>query len=264
MRKLLSTLCCGALWASCAAGVSAQDVLPPEQAFPVRVSADARAFAIDIGSLDGYYLYRERFNFASETEGIVLGEPRLPQGQIYADEFFGEMEIYRGPLSIAIPYTRTGGAVAQASIRIGLQGCADIGLCYPPQRWLYQVALPPPAPSPLVSSLFSAGPADLLAPEDAFVLNARFDRANELTVSWQIAPGYYLYQDQLDVSTATGPIPLDLPEAELTEDMTYGLTHIYREDITLELPPQEGALSIRWQGCQDDGICYAPQSTEIS
>lgn len=273
MRKLLSTLCCGALWASCAAGVSAQDVLPPEQAFPVRVSADARAFAIDIGSLDGYYLYRERFNFASETEGIVLGEPRLPQGQIYADEFFGEMEIYRGPLSIAIPYTRTGGAVAQASIRIGLQGCADIGLCYPPQRWLYQVALPPPAPSPLVSSLFSAGPADLLAPEDAFVLNARFDRANELTVSWQIAPGYYLYRDKFGFAADTG-IELgtaQLPAGRPYDDESFGDVEVYFDYVEAVIPFARSSpdalpitLEVSFQGCKQGSICYPPMARTLA
>lgn len=100
--------------------------------------------------------------------------------------------------------------------------------------------------------------------EQAFVLHHDVGPDGGLILTWQVAPGYYLYQDQMEVSTPAGPLTLNFPEAELTEDLTYGLTHIYRGDITVELPPQEGRLSIRWQGCQDGGICYAPQSSEIN
>jgi thioredoxin:protein disulfide reductase len=46
--------------------------------------------------------------------------------------------------------------------------------------------------------------------------------------------------------------------------MTFGETWVYREDITVTLPPQEGVLTVRWQGCQDGGICYPPQTAEIT
>lgn len=103
-----------------------------------------------------------------------------------------------------------------------------------------------------------------LPADKAFVLSHETHADGELSLTWQVTQGYYLYRDKLEVHTASGLVALDLPEAELIEDMTFGLTQVYRHDITLDLPEQQGILTVQWQGCQDDGICYAPQSTQIN
>ena len=59
--------------------------------------------------------------------------PVFPEGEIHEDEFFGQQEIYRGNFVIALPYTRASTAET-LDLGLRLQGCADIGLCYPPQR----------------------------------------------------------------------------------------------------------------------------------
>lgn len=73
---------------------------------------------------DGYYLYQKRLKF----DGL-LGEqhPVLPEGETHSDGFFGEQPVYRQGLELKIPAGATG------QIRVGFQGCADAGLCYPPQ-----------------------------------------------------------------------------------------------------------------------------------
>jgi thiol:disulfide interchange protein DsbD len=73
---------------------------------------------------DGYYLYQKRLKF----DGL-LGEqhPVLPEGEAHSDEFFGEQPVYRQGLELKIPAGATG------QIKVGFQGCADAGLCYPPQ-----------------------------------------------------------------------------------------------------------------------------------
>ncbi|MCC5971149.1 MAG: protein-disulfide reductase DsbD [Pararhodobacter sp.] len=103
-----------------------------------------------------------------------------------------------------------------------------------------------------------------LPPQEAFVHEHAVMPDGALQLSWSVMPGYYIYQDSLQVSGVDGPIALDLPEAERTEDMTFGETWVYRDDIQLTLPPQQGTLIVEWQGCQDGGICYPPQSAEIS
>ncbi|MBR3372322.1 MAG: protein-disulfide reductase DsbD [Rhodobacteraceae bacterium] len=103
-----------------------------------------------------------------------------------------------------------------------------------------------------------------LPADEAFVLSHETRADGGISLTWQVTPGYYLYRDKLEVRTASGPVALDLPDAELTEDLTFGSTHVYRQDITLDLAQQRGVLSVGWQGCQDDGICYAPQSTKIT
>ncbi|SEC97691.1 protein-disulfide reductase DsbD [Pseudomonas marginalis] len=71
---------------------------------------------------DGYYLYKQRMKFDGLAE-----KPVLPQGEAHSDEFFGEQEVYRQGLEVKIPAGTTG------QVKLGWQGCADAGLCYPPQ-----------------------------------------------------------------------------------------------------------------------------------
>jgi thiol:disulfide interchange protein DsbD len=71
--------------------VDAADLLPPERAFRaslIRPTATTVAVAWDIAP--GYYLYRQKFRFASRTPGIEVGTPNFPRGQIHRDKFFGE------------------------------------------------------------------------------------------------------------------------------------------------------------------------------
>jgi thiol:disulfide interchange protein DsbD len=73
---------------------------------------------------DGYYLYQKRLKF----EGLAPEQhPVLPVGESHSDEFFGEQEVYRQGLELKIPAGVTG------LVKVGFQGCADAGLCYPPQ-----------------------------------------------------------------------------------------------------------------------------------
>ncbi|MEN4946059.1 protein-disulfide reductase DsbD [Pseudomonas proteolytica] len=71
---------------------------------------------------DGYYLYQQRMKF----DGLAQ-QPVLPQGEAHSDEFFGEQQVYRQGLEVKLPADATG------QIKLGWQGCADAGLCYPPQ-----------------------------------------------------------------------------------------------------------------------------------
>lgn len=73
---------------------------------------------------DQYYLYKKRFKF----EGLDAAQtPVLPQGQEHSDEFFGATQVYRNSLELLIP------AGASGQVKVSWQGCADAGLCYPPQ-----------------------------------------------------------------------------------------------------------------------------------
>lgn len=73
---------------------------------------------------DGYYLYQKRLKF----DGLPAQQhPVLPEGEAHSDEFFGEQQVYRQGLELKIPAGATG------QLKVGFQGCADAGLCYPPQ-----------------------------------------------------------------------------------------------------------------------------------
>ncbi|MDR2239735.1 MAG: protein-disulfide reductase DsbD [Zoogloeaceae bacterium] len=142
---------------------AAQDLLDVDKAF--RLSARA----VDAGTLEvrydiakGYYMYREKFRFALEPAGVEAGEPTFPPGEIKHDEFFGDVHTYRDAVVIRLPFTAADGLGA-ATLKATSQGCADIGVCYPPNTQMLQVSLaamsaPPDAPS--------ADSADTAAPEE--------------------------------------------------------------------------------------------------
>lgn len=135
-RRLLLPL----LAFAAAAAAQFDEPLPPEEAFPLIAFAEAGSVVVSFQVPDGYYLYRHRFGFQSQTDGIVLGMPELPEGRPHVDEFFGAVEIYRGDFQIRIPYRRSGSA-DELRVRLELQGCADIGYCYLPVSWERRVRL---------------------------------------------------------------------------------------------------------------------------
>ena len=125
--------------ASAAAGA---ELLPPEQAFRFSARAlDERTLEARFVIADGYYLYRDKFRFAVTPDGATLGAPELPAGKIKTDEFFGKVETYRGTVVVKLPLS---GAAAGQTVVLAAdsQGCADIGVCYPPTRQKLALALP--------------------------------------------------------------------------------------------------------------------------
>mgnify|MGYP002814758453 CR=1 FL=1 len=89
---------------------------------------------------DGYYLYRHQFAFDTRTSEnnvdspVVLGAAEIPPGKRKVDEWFGEVEVYYHSAQARVPVASGSGAV---EVGISYQGCADQGLCYPPQtRWV--------------------------------------------------------------------------------------------------------------------------------
>lgn len=120
----------------CAGPARAQDFLPVDQAFQAGVSASGpRSLQVAFTLAPGVYLYRERFEATLQTAGKP-SQPLswdLPQGKTKHDPNFGrDLEVYHGDVSggLSLPP----GAQGDAILTVGYQGCADAGLCYPPQK----------------------------------------------------------------------------------------------------------------------------------
>lgn len=106
-------------------GQKQPDFLPVDEAFTLHVEQpDAGGALLRWDIAPGYYLYKERLRFAGLPPGT---EPQLPLGEPYHDEYFGDSRIYRDSLEVQLP------DAGLASLELGWQGCADAGLCYPPQ-----------------------------------------------------------------------------------------------------------------------------------
>ncbi|MFF7062244.1 protein-disulfide reductase DsbD [Pseudomonas sp. NPDC008258] len=101
------------------------DFLPVEQAFVLSHDRQADGqMRLYFQIKPGYYLYQKRLKF----DGLPPEQhPQLPAALNHHDEFFGDSAVYRDQLELLLP------ASAQGQLRLGWQGCADAGLCYPPQ-----------------------------------------------------------------------------------------------------------------------------------
>lgn len=130
----------------------AEDFLDPEEAFKVSARMVEPGMAeVTFTIADGYYLYRERFKFSSDD--AKLGDIAMPAGKVKFDETFQkEVETYRKSLVVRIPVQ----AAADFTLKIGRQGCADGGLCYPPLETPLKLQIAGAASTPAAASVASA------------------------------------------------------------------------------------------------------------
>ena len=111
---------------------NSSDFLPVREAFRLSLNASTREkITLRFVASEGYYLYRHRFQFKTEPADMALPAARLPQGEAKHDEFFGDVEVYHGVLDVELP--RNSGDPRGFTLVVTYQGCADKGLCYPPE-----------------------------------------------------------------------------------------------------------------------------------
>ncbi|MDH3267111.1 MAG: protein-disulfide reductase DsbD, partial [Gammaproteobacteria bacterium] len=225
---------------------------------------------------DGYYLYRNKMSYASGSDSIVFGEYELPEGLHHEDEFFGVQQIYRDRFYVSIPYTVVGEVPASAELIIKTQGCADIGLCYPPETWIESVQLLArnndggkiTLGNPGTFGTFGGANAEFLPVDEAFEPILTALDGNTVEVAIRVTDGYYLYKDKISATVDSGKVQLgklELPAGEMKNDQYFGDMEVYHNDVFGRLPVARGTpeamdleLEIRYQGCADGGICYPP------
>ena len=106
------------------------DFLPVREAFQLSlVDSTAQSIKLRFVATEGYYLYRHRFQFHADPAEISLGAAQLPKGEQKHDEFFGDVEVYHGIIEVELPRTDP----RAFTLAVTYQGCADKGLCYPPE-----------------------------------------------------------------------------------------------------------------------------------
>jgi thiol:disulfide interchange protein len=209
LRYLLLMLCLAAVPAQ---ALDMDELLPVDEAFVLNARApDSDRIEISWKIADGYYLYRHRTSVQASA-GFAGGSLQLPAGKAYTDEFFGDVETYRGQLIATLPGSAVAGA-GSATVQVKYQGCADAGICYPPQTRNLTVALPANTAAggfvPLgrlsLPGSGGAGPVAAagagmdalpLPQEQAFGLEAIALDGDQLLLRFTPARGYYLYRDR--------------------------------------------------------------------
>ncbi len=261
------------------------DLLPVGEAFALTTTADSRNEAkIQFAIADGYYLYRHRFAVASVDPALKLAAFSVPDGEKKVDEFFGAVETYRGTVTLTQALPAVSGDTLEVEVRF--QGCADVGVCYPPQKTRVTLALPaaststlsaagipPAAVSPGLQFGAANSPAglpgavqDALPEDEAFRYEAIVTASDQLLVRFTIAPGYYLYRDKTRFTPREPGVKLQAPQwpaAKPHEDGHFGQVMVYFESIEVPIAVEHAdaaaqplTLDVEYQGCKDQGICY--------
>ena len=137
MRRLLL------LFAFLVSFAHAEEFLDPAVAFKPSVRAlDAQTIEVTFAIAKGYYLYRDKFRFAVDGEGVTLGTPVFPKGKEKNDENFGKVEVFYKNVVIHVPVERNASGALPLKLNVTSQGCADAGVCYPPQTQTVNAELP--------------------------------------------------------------------------------------------------------------------------
>ena len=107
------------------------DFLDPAQAFVASARvADAKTVEVRIDVAPEYHLYRDRISVEAEGSVATVGAVAIPAGSVVFDENFNKnVEVLQGTQLIRVPVQAAG----DFRLRVVYQGCADKGLCYPPQ-----------------------------------------------------------------------------------------------------------------------------------
>jgi thiol:disulfide interchange protein DsbD len=277
-------LCVLSIVSQSALALSTDEILPPNQAFKVSAKAlSADRIEISWEIAEGYYLYRNKMRFESKTGEIHLGDSAFPAGQTHHDENFGDVVIYRNTLNVPVPLTVENGA-SSLQLFVQYQGCADRGICYPPQKTTFDLKLPTPAANtadPLKQLVKGAQSLklnlfedELLQPDQAFEFFASIKDDHTLHVNWHIAEGYYLYREkvQLELVNADGVTlgTYDIPRGEPKHDEEFGQVETFHDKLEFDLPLIRSDLSAKnitlqakYQGCADRGVCYPPMIKKI-
>lgn len=157
--RILVLLLCALMapsWPSSAAQGEALsgELLDPAQAFKLsvhRVKGGALEIQFDIA--DGYYLYRDRFKLVVDGHETARRDLHWPKGLQLNDPNFGKVVTYRQAVRLRAASLRLPkpGKEARIALEVTSQGCADVGVCFPPLRQRVFVnpgdvlALPDPA-----------------------------------------------------------------------------------------------------------------------
>ena len=274
------------------AAIDEADLLPVDEAFQPELKVESDKLLISFKIAPGYYLYQERIDVQPlRPEEVAIGTLDLPKGKPKEDEFFGKMHVYHGDFSgsAALSYPST--MPTMYAFKIKYQGCADAGVCYPPQTRTFAMDVPAQTISGVTEALPTLGnapplsvsqdllgltgpnnappqaQADVLPQDQAFIAEAILSNADTVLLRISAPPDYYLYKNKFrfDEGASTLALSPQFPTAKSFNDPEFGDVEVYFGGLELPLKllraPGQGAagrmdFGIEFQGCKQNSVCY--------
>ncbi len=127
------------------------------------------------------------------------------------------------------------------------------------------------ATSTIAAGLLESSEDEFLPVDEAFQLTAVADSAEEITLFWTIADGYYLYRDRITVKSIDSTTPLgeiQLPRGKEKHDEFFGDVEILEYSATAQIPLSAASdaanFEVSYQGCAHAGLCYPPVKKSFS
>lgn len=123
-------------------------------------------------------------------------------------------------------------------------------------------------PQAAQASLFGQNGGSQFVPVDqAFAFDFK-QQGNQLSLDWQIRPGYYLYRQQIKLMPKQATLgAFELPAGLSHKDEFFGEVTIFKQQLNLKIPLQQAtadaSLSVTYQGCAEAGFCYPPETRVI-
>ena len=201
--------------------------------------------------------------YPPRTQKVVVALPSLADGPLPVDpKMVAQMEQVVGAPTGSQPPSAAVSAAPEPTDEPAPMASAD-----PAEAWL-------DAPdSASDEDLFGNFEDDILPAEEAFTLQTELLEGNLLALRWTIAPGTYLYRDQLQVESTTAqavlaqrePPPGKLKQDSVKPDGSIGDVEVYYDAVEWRIPvintagePLGATFQASFQGCADRGICYPP------
>lgn len=248
------------------------DILPPEQAFKVSAeSLDGQTLKLDWQIADATYLYQDKIKIELQGEGVALGQFDMPKAKIKHDSIkpdgsIGDVPVYYHAIHLQIPLLREQTAATEIQVKTSYQGCADRGICYPPQKTTLKVALPAvdAAAAQPAAPILAAKPATSPAPSAP--VNEQAQLLDDLeTANPLFAAGLALFFGILVAFTACMypmiPILSSLIMGQgdkITAMKSFELSLAYTQGIAITFGVIGGAIALFGQGINIQSALQTP------
>lgn len=118
--------------------VSAEAFLPVDEAFSVSAQRQGDRVNLQVDVAPGHYIYLNRVRVSQHWEDVKVS---LPPGVVKDDPYFGKVAVTSDSFGVDVRLNPATGAETGVAVFVfHYQGCAEAGLCYPPQHRQFEIS----------------------------------------------------------------------------------------------------------------------------
>jgi len=178
------------------------DLLPAEEAFKFTASVvDDTRLRLAWQVAPGTYLYQDKVKVTVEGGGasllpLELPAPKVKHDTIRPDGEIGDVAVYAEGFEVVARLQRPDPAAREVLLVADYQGCAERGICYPPQKARVKLQLPAAGPgtaaAPVVASPApEPGPAVATAGDEPVAEQDRIAAMLQRDSAWLVVASFF-------------------------------------------------------------------------